>query len=54
MKVRITKPCRAFVLPCEIETTPEEANRLFILGNAEVVAEKETRTVKKKETKKAK
>ena len=53
MKVRITKPCRAYVLPCVIETTPTEADRLFILGNAEIVAEKETRTAKK-ETKKAK
>ena len=53
MKVRITKPCRAYVLPCVIETTQTEADRLFTLGNAEVVAETETRTAKK-ETKKAK
>lgn len=53
MKVRINKPCRVNVLPCVVEVTPQEADRLFILGNAEIVAEKETRTVKK-ETKKAK
>lgn len=53
MKVRINKPCRVNALPCVVEVSPQEADRLFRLGHAEVVAEKETRTAKK-ETKKAK
>ena len=54
MKIRITKPCRVNVLSGEVEVSNQEANRLFILGLAEVETEKETRTVKEKKTRKTK
>ena len=49
MKIIITKPCRANILSGEIEVTENEANRLMLLGLAEIRTE---RIEPEKETKK--
>lgn len=55
MKIRITKPCRVNVLCGEVVVTNQEAERLFLLGLAEIDSEKETRTeAKEKKTRKTK
>lgn len=53
MKVKVIKPARVNALPCEVEVTESEAERLFLLGLAEPVLKRETpekavRTTRKK------
>ena len=53
MKVIITRPARVNILSGEVEVTPDEFNRLVLLGLAEVKEVRETPEVKKT-TRKAK
>lgn len=54
MKVTLTKPTRVNALAGTVEVDETEAARLFILGVAEPVKEKETATAKRETRKKTK
>ena len=54
MKVKITKPIWFNILGGEAEVTEQEADRLFLLGAAEPMEERQIPEVQKKQTRKAK
>lgn len=60
MKVNITKPTRAVVMPCIVEVSQAEADRLIMMGVAEPLVAVETAMMEtpeveiKKRTRKAK
>lgn len=48
MKVKLTKPIRVNAEGGEVEVSEQEAERLFVLGAAEVVTENKEEKKKKK------
>lgn len=52
MKVKLICPSRVNALSGEFEVTKDEANRLLLLGVAEVIEEKETPEKAKRTTRK--